>query len=113
LQSSVTLNNVALITTYLPNGHTTVTANCTNTSLGGGLAYALDIGTGRSVLSTENILLSFSGIPAAPTIIFVENGSGVVMPVVSFGTEVFGEGDEVSDVLGSAERVYRSYWREN
>ena len=113
LQPSVTLNNVALIVTYLPNGPTTVTANCTNASLGSGQVYALDIGTGKSVLSTENILLSFSGIPAAPTIIFVENGSGIVMPVVSFGAEVFGEGDEVSDALGNAEKVYRSYWREN
>ena len=113
LQPSITLNNIALVTTYLPNGSTTVTLNCTNTSLGSGQVYALDIVTGKSVLSTDKLLLNFSGIPAAPAIIFIENSGGVVMPVVSVGTEVFGEGDEVSDVLGNVEKVYRSYWREN
>ena len=115
IQPSVTLNNVALLASYLPNGTPSeeITLGCTTDLLGTGRVYAIDLATGASALAEETLQLQFSGIPVEPTIIFVENDSGVVKPVVAFGTEVFGEGDEISESLGELGRAYRTFWKEN
>jgi type IV pilus assembly protein PilY1 len=120
LQPSVTLNNVAVVTSYLPNGFDDgevapeePVIDCGNTSLGAARVYFLDINTGQSKLTGEFLNLNFSGIPVEPTIVFAGNPSGGTTPVICVGTECFGEGDEPSDVLGEIDTAYRRYWREN
>ncbi len=116
LQPAITLNDVAVITSYLPNGpkkDDNKEATCETAPLGSARAYFLDINTGRSALSGEFLKLNFPGIPGEPTLVFAGNPMGGTTPVICLGTECFGEGDEPSEVLGEIGVAYRRYWREN
>ena len=115
LQPTLTLNNVVVVTTYLPaSGDQTLSPmTCADKPLGSGRTYFIDIHTGESVLDAGFIDLGFSGIPAKPTLVFSVSPAGGTIPVICVGTECFGQGDAPSDALGTIDIAHRSYWREN
>jgi type IV pilus assembly protein PilY1 len=116
LQPTLTLNNVAVVTSYVPANYEDDPPShetCVDKPLGTGRVYLIDIHSGQTALDTEFIDLEYSGIPAKPTLVFSGSPGGSTIPVICVGTECFGQGDAPSDALGTIDIAHRSYWREN